>query len=415
MNHRLKLAAFLLAATGFMTFFGCVTDGNSPKDTTMNYWDKKKGDCEQVLMSPHAYALSQISYCTKMWETYRYVDNIPLKERSMYAVAFSTVSHKATDPYDRGIADAALTRICIPRHPLDASGQVREEIPDSLNCNSRLTDISITGQGVASSNPYERMKARQEITEPSDKEVKASNAAYKKATEQRKKKNMGKAISLYREALEINPYNVSAKYDLACALSVEGDESGALRHLEELYMWKDSEAEQRIAKARTDEDFDNIRDNPNFKLMTGYVRIALINGASSIGAPTVAAMKEKLEKKNFPVAEVAKSNRVELQPQIWYREGFEEYAYKIKDALGMRNKIAVQLLRNSDTNNDILVVWGQPEATAYGAGQDKPVVQGKRAQGSDNKLDDFVKDIEGTKQSVDHTRDVGKSLTEIAH
>ena len=81
--------------------------------------------------------------------------------------------------------------------------------------------------------------------------------------------------------------------------------------------------------------------------------------------------------------------------------------------------MSVQLLRPSDpnfrTNNDVLVVWGQPEATAYGAGQSNPVVQGQRAQGSDNKLDDFVKDIEESKQSVEHTRDVGKSLTEIAN
>lgn len=412
MNYR-KLAVTLLASIGFLAFFaGCATD-ESPKDTTMNYWDKKKGDCEQVLKAPHAYSLSQITHCTKLWESYRYVDNIPLKERSMYAVAFSTVSHKATDPYDRGIADAALARICIPRHPLDSSGQVREEIPDSLNCDNKITDISISGQAVASSNPYARIKRTKPVSEVSDSEAKASNAAYKKATDARKKKNLGKAISLYKEALSKNPYNVSAKYDLACALSVDGDESEALRNLEELYTWDDAEAEQRIAKARTDVDFDNIRDNPNFKLITGYARIVLINGASSIGAEQVDKMKKKLEKRNVPVAEVAKSNRIELTPQIWYREGFEDYAYQIKDILAIPSKVSVQLLRDGDPTNDILIVWGQKEAAAYGVGQDKPVVQGKRAQGSDNKLDDFVKSVEDTKNSVDHTRDVGKSLTDF--
>ena len=412
MNNRLLTVILLLCSMGICALFmGCASDGG-PKDTTMNYWDKKKGNCDEVLSMPHAYQLSQISYCTKMWETYRYVDNIPIKERSMYAVAFSTVSYNSPDPYDRGVADAALARICIPRHPRDSSGQIREEIPDSLQCDSNVKDINISGQAIASSNPYARIKRSVRIKEVADKDTKAANAAYKRATEQRKKKSLGKAIDLYREALSNDPYHVSAKYDLACALAVSGNDTESLRHLEELYTWDDSEAEQRIVKARTDEDFESIRDNPNFKLITGYVRVALINGASSIGEPTVAEMKKKLESKNIPVAEVGKSHRVELQPQIWYREGFDGYAYKIKEILG-KNKMLVQAMKNTDSNNDILIVWGQPEATAIGAGQSKPVVQGTRAKGSDNKLDDLVKEVEGTKNSVDHAQDVGNKLTQI--
>lgn len=329
----------------------------------------------------------------------------------MYAIAFSTVSHKSTDPYDRGVADAALARICIPRHPMGSNGQIREEIPDKLECNSSVTDISITGQGVASSNPFARTKGTVEVEEVSDKDAKKARDLYKKATAQRKKKALGKAISLYKDALEANPFDVSAKYDLACAYAVDGDERAALRHLEELYTWDDPDAERRLVKARTDEDFEGIRDNANFKLLTGYVRVALVNGASALGEPTVAAMKKKLEKNDVAIAEIGKSNRVELQPQIWYREGFEDYAYQIKEILG-QSKMTVNVMRNVATPNDVLVVWGQPEAAQYAVGQSAPVVQGKRAQGSDNKLDDFVKGVEDAKKSVDNAADVGSSLTD---
>lgn len=411
MNHRFGMTALLLAAIGFLTTFAACATTEAPKDTTMNYWDKKKGDCDAVLSMPHAYSLTQITHCTKMWEMYRYVDNIPLKERSMYAIAFSTVSHKSTDPYDRGVADAALARICIPRHPMGSNGQIREEIPDKLECNSSVTDISISGQGVASSNPFARIKGTVEVEEVSDKDAKKARDLYKKATAQRKKKALGKAISLYKDALEANPFDVSAKYDLACAYAVDGDERAALRHLEELYTWDDPDAERRLVKARTDEDFEGIRDNANFKLLTGYVRVALVNGASALGEPTVAAMKKKLEKNDVAIAEIGKSNRVELQPQIWYREGFEDYAYQIKEILG-QSKMTVNVMRNVATPNDVLVVWGQPEAAQYAVGQSAPVVQGKRAQGSDNKLDDFVKGVEDAKKSVDNAADVGSSLTE---
>ena len=405
-----SLAAWVFSGSAALAILGaCATDDTGPKDTTMDYWSKKKGDCEEVLKSPHAYDLSQITRCTKMWEMYRYVDNIPLKDRSMYAVAFSTVSHKAPDAYDRAIADAALTRLCIPRHPLDGSGQVREEIPDSLQCNT-VSDLSIGGKAVASSNPYQRMKATVEVSDVSDKEMSRAATVYKKGSTQRQKENLGKAINFYREALEIYPNYVAAKYDLACALAVSGDERGALRELEELNTWNDAEAQQRIVKARSDSDFESIRDNPNFKLITGYVRVVIVNGASAIGEEHVASMKKRLESKNIPVAQVGKSSGVVLSPQIMYREGFEDYAYKIRDVLG-NSKMAVTLDRRKGGMDDVLVLWGQPEAAAIGAGQNAPVVQGQRAQGSENKLDDLADSVDNMKKSVDHTRDVGKSLT----
>ncbi len=415
MKHSLVRILLASAAAVFL-IAGCASN-SGPKDSTMNYWDKKKGDCEDVLKSPHAYDLSRVAYCTKMWETYRYVDKISTKDRSRYAVAFSMVSYNSSDPYDRGIADAALTRVCIPRHPMDADGQIREEIPETLDCNTQMTDISIAGQAVASANRFEPRKRTVQVGEVSDAEFKASNVAYKKATEQRKKKAYGKAVTLYKEALVHNPYNVSAKYNLACVLSLQDDEQAALYQLEELYTWDDYEAERRLEEARTSSDFDNIRDNPNFKLMTGYVRVAMINGARNIGAPMIATMKKKLEARSIPIAEVGRSTRVEMQPQIWYRDGFEDYAQKIKDVIGIQ-KISVKAMKNSDlrdndSGNDVLVVWGQPEASINDTvGQKPPVVQGKPVQGSSNKLDDVLQEAEQQKQTTDHAKQVGDSLTE---
>lgn len=358
---------------------------------------------------PYAYSLSQITHCTKVWETYRYVDDIPTKVRSMYAVAFSEVSHKSPDVYDRAVADAALARICIPRHPLGSNGQVREEIPDQLNC-SRVSDTNIGGTAIATSNPFARTKSTVPVQSVSSKNMAAASSAYKRGVAQHKKRAYGSAIKFYREALDANPFFVAAKYDMACAYSLLGDERGALRELEELYTWNDPETDQRLTKARTDTDFDNIRDNPNFKLLTGYVRVVILNGAGTIGDATVAALKTKLEGRNIPVANTGKSNRPELVPQIWYREGFEEYAYKIKDLIGS-SKIAVSVNRDRDSLDDVLLVWGQPEAAQLGAGQSAPVVQGTRAKGSENKLDDLVKSVEDTKGSIDHAGDVGKKAT----
>ena len=400
----------LFIASAFAAF-ACASD-EKPKSASVDYWATKGGNCDTILKTPYANDLNDITRCTKMWEMYSRVDDIPLKERSMYAVAFSRVSYQAMDPYDRAIADAALTRICIPRHPMGANGEVREEIPDKLECsNTGISELSIKGTAIASRNPYEGRKARVALGEVSDREAAAANASYKKATAERKKKNLGKAISLYREALSQNPYHIGARYDLACALSLSGDEMGALRELEELYTYNDAEAEQRIVKARSDEDFEPIRDNPNFKLLTGYVRISVVNGAGAIGEQQVATIKKRLEQHHFPVAEVGKGG-IQTVPQIWYREGFDDYANKIRDTLGIRN-IKVNSMRKPQTDDDILVVWGQPEAATLGLGQKDPVVQGERAKekSAADSLNEASDTIGKNKQSVDKANSTADSLS----
>ena len=411
MKKRYILSGLFIASA--FAAFACASDEKPKTSSSVDYWSTKGGRCDTILKTPYANDLSDLVRCTKMWEMYSRVDDIPLKDRSMYAVAFSRVSYQATDPYDRAIADAALTRICIPRHPMGSNGEVREEIPDKLECsNTGISELSIKGTAVASSNPYEGRKGRVQLGEVSDRDAAGANASYKKATAERKKKNLHKAIPLYREALNQNPYHIGARYDLACALSLNGDEMGALRELEELYTYNDAEAEQRIIKARSDEDFEPIRDNPNFKLLTGYVRISVVNGAGAVGEPQVASIKKRLEQHHFPVAEVGKGG-IQTVPQIWYREGFDDYANKIRDALGIRN-IKVNTMRKPQTDDDILVVWGQPEAATLGLGQHDPIVQGERAKEKSmtDALNENADSIGKTKQSVDKANSTADSLTQ---
>jgi tetratricopeptide (TPR) repeat protein len=407
-----RVGLLVLMAVCAAALLACAADENKGVTTAdINYWDKKKGDCDTVLTMPHAYSVSQIAYCTKMWEMYRVVDDIPLEMRSMYAIAFSTVSYNASDVYDQEVANAALARICVPRHPMANDGRIREVMPDKIECEE-VYGSGIRGTAIASGNPFERIKGTIKIQDVGEKQKRASDAAYRNATKSRARKKIGQAIKEYQEALDSNPFNVAAKYDLACAQAVTGDDRSALKSLEELYTWDDPVAEQRLVKARTDEDFITIRDNPNFKLLTGFMRIIIVNGAGQIGEPTVANIKEKLEVQRFTVSEVAKSTAPEYAPQVWYRVGFDSQAERIKEILGLR-KMKLSPMKDADSRNDIIVVWGQPEASQIGAGQSAPVVQGKRASGSENKLQDLVDSVDKTQQNVETIQSTGDKLNPV--
>jgi tetratricopeptide (TPR) repeat protein len=76
-------------------------------------------------------------------------------------------------------------------------------------------------------------------------------------------KRWDEVLALYREGLELHPGNASLLYNLACAEALMGDEDAALEHLAEAV-----ENERFLEFARTDSDFDSLRNDPRF---TGLV------------------------------------------------------------------------------------------------------------------------------------------------
>lgn len=412
-----KSLAVLMTLTAVIAISACAaTEDKKPLSTT-DYWNNHKGNCDQVLMTPHGYTLSEVANCTKLWETYRYVNELDLGTRSKYAVAFSMVSHKTDDVYDRAIADTALARICIPRHPMSSNGEIREEIPTTLSCDTKISEISFSRSQSASGKQLSALATSRRsipIQDVSPASEKASASAYKKASEQRKKQSMGRAISYYKDALESNPFNVSAKYDLACVLALEGDEDGAIAQLTDLYKWDDEEAQIRLSKAGFDDDFVSIRDNMTFKQLTGYVRVSIFNGAGNLGLSDVESIKKKLERKKIPIAETKMNDTIELSPKIIYREGYEDYADKIRSILKLKNMKIVAMKERDQINdaNDIRVVWGDPKAREIN-GQDSPIVTGERAQGSDDIINDIANKIESGKKQADSVKQLGTDLTKI--
>ena len=69
-----------------------------------------------------------------------------------------------------------------------------------------------------------------------------------------------KAIEIFRKGLEKYPDNASGLYNLACCESLVGEHEAALEHLR-----RSIEREERFREyAKTDSDFDAIRDHPDF-------------------------------------------------------------------------------------------------------------------------------------------------------
>ena len=409
-----SFALILVLVTGLAC--GPVEEPVAVGPPEVNYWEQRKGDCEQVLMAPQAYEVDRVTHCMKLWETYRSVGDLSLSMRSMYAIAFSMSWYSSEDQsnlYEKQIAEAALGRLCVPRHPM-VNGQIQEKVPTKLVCNSAA--VGDTGGPQADTvamstvNPeVERLadlRSSVPVKSVSDRSYKKAKALNKKGLRQHNKKAFGKAVDFYEQALSQHPYYVTAQYNLVCALALMGDDEGAMDALETLYSWDDSEVEARLIKAREDADLTALRDYTRFKQLTGYFRLTLANGAGDYGLESVARVKGELEARRFAIHQLVNTKKPVLAPQIWYKPEFENYVEKFKVILSAR-KITTHVI-DYDTLEDVIIVWGQPEAAnLYGQGVNAPVVQGVRAVDDSNGLEDFTNAVTETQGQVEGATDAG--------
>ena len=372
----------------------------------INYWEQRKGDCEQVLMAPQHYEIEQLTRCTKLWESYREVDDLSLSSRSLYALAFSRVWYESTaNGYDQQIAEAALQRICIPRHP-QVNGVVQEEPPSQLHC-SPSSENSKVAQTPLQESDWSReihrlrtIRASVAIAEASKKDLQRAKAYNKKGLQRHNKAQYFEAIDHFERALGLAPFHLQAQYNLVCALARLGDHTAALDALEELYSWDDSRVDALLIKARSDKDLIKLHDEVRFKALTGYFHLKLANDPSADNLNKLSRLKEELALRDYLVEDVVSTTDPISHNQIWYKAELEGELEAIKLILG--EKARTYLITEPSLEDMVIYLSGPLEKPAA------PIVQGVGERHGENGLNEFTEGVNKTQKEIEGTINAGE-------
>ncbi len=108
---------------------------------------------------------------------------------------------------------------------------------------------------------------------PSPEAEREAKRLNQRALRRHRKLELEAAVGLYREALEAWPGHPFSRYNLGCALALLGRKEAALRELEVLAALGDDASLWRLRRARVDEDFVDVRDDPSFRRLTSYVPV----------------------------------------------------------------------------------------------------------------------------------------------
>ena len=131
------------------------------------------------------------------------------------------------------------------------------------------------------------------------------------------------AILDYRRALNHWPGHLFSNYNLACAYALKRLPDDAVRHLAIIAAIGGSDAEERLLSARSDEDFETMRDDPRFRALAGYVPVRVTwSPAAASERSTAVRLANALRDAKIPArSDASPWSANEPRPTLLVREG----------------------------------------------------------------------------------------------
>ncbi|MSQ83368.1 MAG: hypothetical protein EXR77_10865 [Myxococcales bacterium] len=131
-------------------------------------------------------------------------------------------------------------------------------------------------------------RAKYDPPEAKDADKKAAEKLYKDGLALLKKKKWKEGVAILTKGLEKNPRSEKILYNMACGeANLPGDKKPCWTNLQHLSDLGSDYAAELLIKARTDADYEGVREEADFKRMTGYMRVQVVNTVGDVGDPGV--------------------------------------------------------------------------------------------------------------------------------
>lgn len=327
-----------------LALFGLVTFATSA--LAADAWDTNGKDCDKsAFKSPDTADLAEISQCVKLWEAYQNVSKAKGDYKDRVVAAMKRL-YVAGDELDSKIARGALLRLGV------------HDLPERPSAKSTAPATATATSGAKA--PPKRAVFNPPA--PDKGAIKKAEAYFKKGIKAYQKKNYDDALTNYLKMTEVAPGYAKGHYNVACIYALQGNEAKMAEYLMNLADMSgagNKEAAGMLRQARDDADFADIRDkSAEFKRLTGYGKIMILNAMGDRGEDNVDNLESSLKKLGHPVADITPSTKTRKNPIVWYAEHSKGLAYIIVKLLNHPKTQTVLFTPAELKGYDVVVVWG---------------------------------------------------------
>jgi hypothetical protein len=323
----------------------------SPSAEAVTSWEGDAEVCMRAFASPEKSELKQLVYCMKVWAMFRRPATIPEADRKIAVPAFLRV-YRDGSPQTRQEAELVLQSLNTP-------------IPDELK--KRNVKRRSGGRAVRAGQPSILAPDRPKF-DPAPCGKKARSGARRwvgKGNQQRKKGNARAAEGFYQRGLAGCEGHIASLYGMAGAKAMQNDVAGAVEYLQRLGDIASDEAIDRLNQARIDRSFATLRGQPDFRRLTGYVKLKLLNGCAEFGEDEVERIEHLLKKLRHEIAEKGHDKHQRKRPHVWYKNHAKVQALLMQEVVDDPDTRTRRITWDSDF--DIIVSWGvKLEKDEYG-------------------------------------------------
>lgn len=314
-----------------------LTLGSPPATATS--WDSMRGDCEDTAFrSWDEVELAKIASCVRLWEVY--ADDVTeteleLKQGVIHAMRRLYMQGSAADQH---IAKIALSRL--GAFNLDDEAKRRTG-------GAKTKSRGGLGRARVCNPP---------TANPSD--VAAGNRALSQGKRLYAERRFEETLDAWREMLERAPGWEATRYHMALIHAVLGQVDESLEHIECLQDLGTRRAIRLLGDARMERGFEKVRDQPRFKLATGYARIKVLDGSDNgRGRINADRLNASLLEVRHSVDGPVERDRVERPyPFIFYKHDSRLAAWIAKRVLRHPNTVFKRI--DWDTRFDVIISWG---------------------------------------------------------
>lgn len=170
------------------------------------------------------------------------------------------------------------------------------------------------------------------------------------------KKQYDKGAKRLELAIAKDPRSEFAIYNYACSQSMLKNRNEAIKWLQNLADLGTDQSAERLIKARGDGDFGSLRDDLEFKRITGYMRIEVVNSIGEPGEAGVQNIQKMFDKLGHRDVAVGKGKDKREEPQILFKPHAKAQVSLIADLIDHPRTRLDPL--EADSKFDLVVIWG---------------------------------------------------------
>jgi hypothetical protein len=293
--------------------------------TASDNWKQHQKECLPLFAEPTKSAEARLINCADDFATDAVVDALRGDDQAVIEKALRHLYEKGSDLASK-IARLGLQRLGIKLPPRGAGSQMAGE-----------------------RSKYDPPEAKSDAVAAADKLTQEGAGLVKK-------QKWKDAVAVLVKAVEKNPRSEKALYQLAMAHANLDDKKPCYQYLQHIADLGTDEGARLLIKARSEDLFEAVREETDFKRLTGYVRAQVINTVGDVGDPGVENIVKLFDK-----LELKKPDKKddETKPQPYPTVRFKAHAKA-------QTSVIAELLNDSETRlepitegrYDIIIVWG---------------------------------------------------------